>query len=83
MARLDLDTSFAHAVTLVEWAERLADAGLLPVQRLDVQIAVLASQEVGVVCVGEWCLTTLCDGAQSIPLLFSTATGQCKGGSRQ
>lgn len=42
MARLNLGATLGGAVTLVEWAERLAEAGLLPEERLDVLLMVLA-----------------------------------------
>lgn len=44
MARLDMDASFSGAVTLVEWAERLQEAGVLPETRLDVVLMVLPEE---------------------------------------
>ena len=41
MARLNLGASLSSAVSLVEWAERLAEAQLLPQQRLDVLLMVM------------------------------------------
>lgn len=45
LARLDLAASFAQAVCLVEWPERLAGAPVQPVEPLDVHISILDAAE--------------------------------------